>query len=311
MTISFFIRCSQDEVAVKQWYRHQVDRLIEDYLVREGDYDRAMEFSAEANLSEFEDVDLFIGKVKPVLESMKRGDIKEVSKWMHSNASKLKKLDSNLVARFELELRLQEFLSMAQVGDMTEALGFAQTTLLSYIEMGDYFATRVKHAMSSLLFLKTQDSPITQEFLGPQRWEFLIQEFHKLFYHMYGLSQEPLLSIASMAGLQATVTPTCVRHASKTNGTIQSSSAIIDCPACAESWKHILPLVPLPHRATSSLVCPITHRPIDETNYAMALPNGQVYSKQAIDLHSDDSTFTDPNSGASFETSSIRRVFIM
>lgn len=80
----------QDEVAVKQWYRHQVDRLIVDYLVREGDYDRAMEFSAEANLSEFEDVDLFIGKVKPVLESMKRGDIKEVSKWMHSNASKLK-----------------------------------------------------------------------------------------------------------------------------------------------------------------------------------------------------------------------------
>lgn len=311
--LSSFINSTalHDEVAIKLWYRHQTDRLIVDFLVREGEYERAAEFSLDSNLSDFEDVDLFLGKVKPVVESLRNGDYKEVVKWMHMNASKLKKLDANLVARFELELRLQEFLGMIQDGKSAEAIAFAQQTFLVYAEMGDYFSGRIKHAMSSLVFLGMKDSPVAQEFVGPQRWNFLIREFHKLFFHLYGLSNEPLLSIAILAGLQATATPTCVRHAVKDKDVTPTSTAHIDCPSCSLSLKSLLTQISLPHRPTSSLVCPITHIPIDETNYPMALPNGQVYSKKAIDLHSASNTFTDPSSGVDFELNSIRRVFIM
>jgi macrophage erythroblast attacher len=300
--------CSRDDVALKLWYRHQTDRLIVDFLVREGEYEKAADFSADSNLSDFEDVDLFFGKVKPVVDALNNGDCKEVSKWMHSNASKLKKLDSNLVARFELELRLQEFITMIQAGNSAEAIKYAQDTFLAYTEMGEYFGTRIKHAMSCLVFLGLKDSPLALEFTGPQRWSFLIREFHKLFFSLYGLSEDSLLSISVVSGLHAIITPTCVRHS---HDELSNPSHNFDCPACARPSKDVLSLIPLPHRPTSSLVCPITRSPIDESNYPMALPNGQVYSKTAIEQFSTGSSFTDPRTGASFEVSSIRRVYIM
>ena len=297
-----------DEIAIKLWYRHQTDRLIVDYLVREGQYDLAAEFSTESNLADFDDVDLFVGKVKPVVESLGNGDFKEAQKWLHVNASKLKKLDTNLVSRFELELRLQEFISMIQAGQSAEAIKFAQETFLPYTQMDDYFAKRVKHAMSSLVFLGMKDSPLAQEFTSGARGQFLIREFHKVFFSLYGLTEEPLLSIAVISGLHALITPACIRHSNDAQLSVPA-----DCPACAQELSGVIQKIPLPSRPTSSLVCPITRKPIDETNYPLALPNGHVYSKAAIDEGTAAGTnkFVDPRTGDAFERSTIRRVFIM
>jgi len=281
--------------------------------VRSGEYERAEAFSSECQLGEFEDVDLFVGKVKPVLDSLDHGDCKEVVKWMHQNSSKLKKLDSNVVSKFELELRLQEFVAMIQSGNSSQAIKYAQDTFLPYTEMGEAFAARVKHAMGCLVFLGLKDSPLSQEFTGKDRWEFLKGEFLKLFYSLYGLTQEPLLEISVVAGLHALLTPTCQRAACGMLPDATNAHQPLECPACSQDVREAILQVPLPIRSTSSLVCPITRAPIDESNYPMALPNGQVYSKKAIDQGTsmDHSTFTDPRSGETFDVTSIRRVYIM
>lgn len=309
MSYLAFHAARHDDIALKLWYRHQTDRLIVDYLVRTGNYDLAVEFSTESNLLDFDDVDLFAGKVKPVVECLMKGDIKEAQRWMVSNASKLKKMDSSVVRRFELELHVQEFVALLLASRSGEAIKFAQETFLAYTQMGEQFEKRVTHAMSLVVFLGVKDSPLALEFTGPLRWKYLIQEFHKVFFAVYGLTEEPLLSVAVLCGLHALNTPACVRHGDGSS----TSKPPEDCPACAAVLMDLVPKVPLPSRLTSSLVCPITRLPIDETNYPVALPNGSVYSKAAINQATDVGTskFTDPRTGEQLELSSVRRVFIM
>lgn len=296
-------------MALKIWYRHQTDRLIIDYLVREGNYELASKFSSEFNLADFEDIDLFVGKVKPVVEALKQGDCKEVAKWMQANASKLKKLAGNMVAKFELELRIQEFVSILLDKQPEKAFKFSQETLSPYLMMGADFGPRVKHAIAFIAFANDPDSEVFQEFTGEKRWEFLIASFHQVFFALYGLSENSLLSISVLSGLHALSTPSCLKHAKD----IEAQPVQSDCPACNTDASALIEKLPMPHRPTSSLVCPITHLPLDETNYPLALPDGQVYSKTAIDnaTHFDTQSFTDPRTGHVHLISDLRRVYIM
>lgn len=288
--------------------------MVVDWLVREGRYETAKTFSIESKLSDFEDIDLFMGKVKPVVDGLLRGELEEAEKWMHANALKLKKAEGNLVAKFELELRLQAFVSHVIAGRSAEAISYAQATFLPYTTMGGEWAERVRHAMGFLVFLGAADSPVSQQFLGQDRYHFLIEEFHKLFFTLYGLPETPLLSIAVIAGLHALSTPTCLAHSSDSHSLPESHTlSHPDCPACNSELKAALRSIPLSNRPTSSLVCPLTRKPIDEDNPPMALPNGQVYSKAAIDQGSKNtaSLFVDPKTGHHFQLSEIRRVYIM
>lgn len=285
-----------------------------DWLVREGKYEMAQSFSFDSKMADFEDIDLFMGKVKPVVEGLVQGDLEEVEKWMHANSLKLKKLEGNLVAKFELELRLQAFVSHVIAGRSADAIAYAQSTFLQYTQMGGEWAERVRHAMGFLVFLGSADSPVSQQFVGEERYRFLVEEFHRLFFTLYGLPENPLLSIAVVSGLHALSTPSCHYHSSGTHSLPAAHSLTqLDCPACNSELQSVLRSVPLSNRPTSSLVCPLTRKPIDEHNPPMALPNGQVYSRAAIEQGSKNSAdqFVDPKTGQHFPLTDIRRVFIM
>ena len=272
----------------------------------------AQAFSTDAKLTDFEDVDLYIGKVKPVVEGLMSGNLDEVQKWLHTNSLKLKKVEGNSVAKFELELHLQVFSSHVIAGNASSAIAYAQSTFLPYTEMGGEWAERVKQAMGFLVFVGMTDSPTLQQFRGEDRYRYLIDQFLKIFFNLYGLPDTALLSIAVASGLHAISTPVCQSHSHQSSSQ-SNNSANTDCPSCNPDLKEAVKSIPLPNRPTSSLVCPVTRKPIDEDNPPMALPNGQVYSKAAIDQGSRnaESIFVDPKTGDHVPVADIRRVFIM
>lgn len=283
-----------------------------DWLVREGRYEMAQAFSAEAKLTDFEDVDLYIGKVKPVIEGLMDGNLEEVQKWLHTNSLKLKKVEGNEVAKFELELHLQVFSTHVIAGNSNNAIAYAQSTLLPYTTMGGEWAERVRQAMGFLVFAGMTDSPTLQQFRGEERYRSLIEQFLRIFFNLYGLPETALLSIAVASGLHAISTPVCQTHSHQSTSD-SNSSANTDCPSCNPDLRDAVKSIPLPNRPTSSLVCPVTRKPIDEDNPPMALPNGQVYSKAAIDQGSRNANniFVDPKTGDHVPVAEIRRVFIM
>ncbi|UZJ56995.1 hypothetical protein CBS101457_006315 [Exobasidium rhododendri] len=93
----------------------------------------------------------------------------------------------------------------------------------------------------------------------------------------------------------------------------QSKSA--NCPVCDGQGLGVLAKeIPWSHHANSTLVCTITGKIMDENDPPMALPNGRVYSRTALEelaLNSKDGeTVTCPRTGDSFPYSTLRKVFI-
>ncbi|KAJ9120665.1 hypothetical protein QFC22_002595 [Naganishia vaughanmartiniae] len=58
----------------------------------------------------------------------------------------------------------------------------------------------------------------------------------------------------------------------------------VDCPTCAPYLAVLAKDVPYSHHTNSSLVCRISGEVIDDENYALAFPNGYVYSHK-VSLH--------------------------
>ncbi|KAJ9105393.1 hypothetical protein QFC21_001763 [Naganishia friedmannii] len=56
----------------------------------------------------------------------------------------------------------------------------------------------------------------------------------------------------------------------------------VDCPTCAPYLAVLAQDVPYSHHTNSSLVCRISGQVIDDENYALAFPNGYVYSHKAL-----------------------------
>lgn len=93
-----------DKEHISKFHSMRVDRVMVDYMLREGLYDTAIQLAEEANITvsaptyrksnnvkDLVDIDIFISS-KKVIEGLNNHDCSEALQWCADNRSKLKKM---------------------------------------------------------------------------------------------------------------------------------------------------------------------------------------------------------------------------
>ncbi|KAI8060797.1 CTLH/CRA C-terminal to lish motif domain-containing protein [Gongronella butleri] len=247
----------------QKWAHVRLNRVIVDYLLREGLTNTAKQFAQDNAIEQFVDIQLFSQSEK-VEESLHRQSCKECLQWCAENRSSLKKLKSTL----EFNLRLQEHIELVRHGKLLEAVAYAKKYLVPWHATEQ---KRIMDAMGLLAYKKdTQCEPFCSMY-DLQRWQELIQQFRADNYALCSLTPHPLLSICLQAGLSALKTNQCYQHENRN----------INCPVCDQTiFGQLAQHLPLSHRVNSTVVCRISGHIMNEDNPPMFLPNGHVYSQQ-------------------------------
>lgn len=97
-----------------------------------------------------------------------------------------------------------------------------------------------------------------------------MQSFRLAIYHLSTLPTEPLLHLAMYAGLASLRLPACYTRGSRN----------ADCPTCNVDLGELAKEVPFSHHVNSTIVCRERYKIMDADNMPLALPSGQVYSKE-------------------------------
>jgi len=82
---------------------------------------------------------------------------------------------------------------------------------------------------------------------------------------------------------------------------------------CASGMYKLAGSLSISHRTQSCIVCRMCGKVMDENNRPMALPNGNVYSRKALEenMKRNDGQIFDPRTGETFEISKARSVYIL
>ena len=105
------------DVKYDNWSHTRLDRLLVDFMLRQGYTQSAKELARETGIDDLVDIGVFeeCGKIE---KSLREGRTQECLAWCNENKQALKKINSNL----ELELRLQQFIELARSGDMPKLM---------------------------------------------------------------------------------------------------------------------------------------------------------------------------------------------
>lgn len=112
------------DVKYDNWAHTRLDRLLVDYLLRQGYSQSARELAEEQNIQQLVDVEVFeeCGRIE---KSLSEGKTQDCLTWCSDNKQSLKKINS----RLELELRLQQTIELARSGNHVEAIIHARKHL--------------------------------------------------------------------------------------------------------------------------------------------------------------------------------------
>lgn len=112
---------------------------------------------------------------------------------------------------------------------------------------------------------------------------------------------ESLLRIALSAGVPALNNAQC-QHISE---------RVLGCPICSDEFRDLASKAPQAHHTQSKIVCRITGKVMNDENPPMALPNGQVYSLQALhDMEAAVGHIVCPKTGFICKLSDCTKVYI-
>jgi hypothetical protein len=123
---------------------------------------------------------------------------------------------------------------------------------------------------------KKEESPWERymSLFSRSRWADLQQQFRSDHCALHGLTTHSLFNITLQTGLSALKTPYCDNP----------DQANPNCPVCCKNppMCKLAAKLPVSQRAHSCIVCRITGQIMDERNPPLVLPNGYVYSKNAL-----------------------------
>jgi len=277
-----------------KWNISRVDRVMVDYMLREGLYDSAAALAQETEITDLVDIEIFISSRK-VIEGLINHDCTEALQWCADNRSKLKKIKSNL----EFSLRIQEFIELVRAQKLLQAIIYSRKHLApsASTNMKD-----IQKAMAALAFLKDTKCVRYKPMFASQHWSELIEQFKHDCYVLFSLTSNSLLSITLEAGLSALKTPMCSESANKNP----------NCPACNKQFQEVAQTLPCALHSHSRLVCRLTGEIMNEDNPPMVLPNGQAYSKKgllAIAAKNNGKVIC-PQSGVIYKLEELRKVYI-
>ncbi|KAI9358848.1 CTLH/CRA C-terminal to lish motif domain-containing protein [Pilaira anomala] len=278
-----------------EWSKTRLDRVIVDYLLREGITDTAKKVAKAGDIEAMVDIQLFAQSEK-IEEALRNHSCKECLAWCNENRSSLRKMKSTL----EFNLRLQEHIELARADKGTEAIVYSQKYLSPWQTTE---LKRINQAMGLLAFKKDTACSPYKELYDPSRWLELINQFRRDNYSLCSLTSHPLLSITLQAGLSALKTPQCYEH-ENTN---------VNCPICDnQTLGSLAEKLPLSHHVNSTIVCRISGKIMNEDNPPMLLPNGRVYSLGALKEMAAkfDGKITCPRTGQVFQFDDLKKVFI-
>ncbi|KAJ2798915.1 GID complex subunit containing RING finger motif [Coemansia helicoidea] len=252
----------------QRWCRARLDRVLVDYMLRNGNVETAQRLAANSKLEHFADTSLFALVMATERELREEHSCRGALQWCAENRSALTKVESPL----EFELRMQEFIEMVRSGKTLAAIVYAKRHLTSW---SDTQLPRIERAMMLLAFSSTTQCPPYKAMFDEARWAALASDFRAVIFQLFHLPPQPLLHLLLQTGLSALKTPACVSG--------DPAERNRDCPACQpETLGRLAQGLPLSHHVHSNLVCRITGERMNEDNPPMRLPNGHVYSLAAL-----------------------------
>jgi len=276
-----------------RWADTRLDRWLVDWALRAGREKTARKLAQDKNMETLVDIDLFTD-IRRIEVALSRHSCTEALAWCSENKTALRKIKSTL----EFELRLQEYIELARAQKKQEAMAYSQKHLASWQE------THLPQIMQVSMLLAVEPSTKCGRYrrlYDNSRWANLIQAFRLAIYNLNSLPTEPLLNLALYSGLASLKLPSCC-----------NDSRNADCPVCDPSINILAEEVPYSHHANSTIVCRISGKIMDEDNMPMAFPNGNVYSREALEdmaaKHS--GMVTCPLTGNQCQFSELKKVFI-
>ncbi|KAF9558375.1 Golgi transport complex subunit 4 [Mortierella alpina] len=286
---------SLDSDDFARWSRVRLNRILIDYMLRDGFRESASLLAKSEQIEDLVDIELFVQSAK-VEQALVRQSCTECLQWCKENSSNLKKIKSTL----EFSLRMQEFIELARERRSQEAIAYAQKHLTPWQET---HLTEISHVMALLAFPPETKCHPYKRLYDQSRWNDLISQFRSNNFALQFFTPEPLLNVTLQAGLSALKTPMCY----------QPDHRNINCPVCDPQTLGALATdLPLSHHFNSSIVCRISGEIMNEDNLPMALPNGYVYSYNALmEMASlNNGKITCPRTGIVYDISQMKKVFI-
>ncbi|KAF8068893.1 CTLH/CRA C-terminal to lish motif domain-containing protein [Lyophyllum atratum] len=286
-----------------RWADTRLDRWLVDWCLRSGMEKTARQIAKERDIETLVDIDLF-KDIRRIEDALSGNSCTEALAWCNENKVALRKIKSTL----EFELRLQEYIELSRAAKYQEAIAYSKKYLIAWQET---HLSQIQTAAALLALPPEKAFGPYKRLYDPSRWNNLIHSFRIAIYTLNTLPTEPLLHLALYAGLASLKLPVCYDSATKN----------VDCPVCdgeAGSGTQGLGMgklaeeVPFSHHANSTIVCQISGKIMDEDNMPMAFPDGNVYSREALEEMAvkNGGIVTCPRSGASCPQSALRKVFI-
>ncbi|MCO5587075.1 hypothetical protein L7F22_041021 [Adiantum nelumboides] len=201
-------------------------------------------------------------------------------------------------SKFEFKLRLQEFIELVRGERMMDAIVYARKYLASW---GSTNMKELQQAMATLAFKSNTDCAGYKLLFDSKQWDELINHFKQEFCKLYGMTTESLLHIHLQAGLSALKTPFCFEE-----------GCTKEDPLSQEDFRQLAAPLPFSKHIHSKLVCYITKELMDEHNPPQVLPNGYVYSTNALEemARLNDGKITCPRTGLVCNFSELSKAYI-
>ncbi|KAL8734904.1 MAG: hypothetical protein Q9166_001256 [cf. Caloplaca sp. 2 TL-2023] len=283
------------DVNYDEWSRIRLNRLLVDYLLRNGYGESARALAKEKGIEDLVDVDVFV-QCHRVEESLRRGSTQECLAWCAEHRELMRKTNNTL----EFELRLQQFIEFRRKDHLLEARQHAQKYISSSIENN---IPKVHHAAGLLAYSPDTRVEPYRSMYSQSRWDSLADLFLKTHHELFSLPTRPLLHIALSAGLSALKTPSCHSKYASSSSNASSTTTTV-CPICSTELNELARnLRHVQHNKSS-----VEHDPI-------VLPNGRVYGRERLlEMSSkvglEEGRVKDPTTSEVFDASEIRKVFI-
>ena len=234
-----------EKVEMKIWRKTRLDRMMVEYLLRQGYYHSATQLAENSGVEHLSNTEVSsnLGKIirvhlasqnnvndvcdkilykmvhidpdvlfkvfltaREVEESLAREELEKVLAWCHDNKSRLRKLKSSL----EFQVRLQEYLELVKKGHKLEAVKHAKKFLCTETEL-EHLAV-VQQAMGLLAFSSATQIQPYKDLLDRARWQTLIEQFRLENFRLHQLSAQCTFTVALQSGLAALKTPQCYKH---------------------------------------------------------------------------------------------------
>lgn len=277
-----------------EWNRQRMDRILVDYMLRFGYLEAAAVLVKHSGLADLTDLHVFEGAQK-VLASLQRRECGEALEWCKTHAARLRKSRVSL----EFQLRVQEFVELVRLKDMKGAIAHARSYLAPWAEQ---YPAELQRAAALLAFGPDTTCAPYAALLSEDRWQDLEALFKSELFRLHSLPPSSLLEIHLQAGLSALKTPQSLADGCGPRD-----------PLHLPNYRELAEKLPYAKHVHSKLICALTGRVMTEHNPPMALPNGHVYSQEGLEAMAAAAggRVTCPTTGAVYELSDLRRVFIM